>query len=139
MKLVLKDKKVTMVDNDRIVIVEENIDNVKTNSRNERWLVLPENSVNRKCTNLDKLIKLGTIDYGNEVKETRTLTHTNTHDRPSKASTSWVEYLTDEERETLETLKEKAIKRMNDPLEILLRQKRELEKKIAEYQAKGTK
>ena len=139
MKLVLKDKKVTMVDNDRIVIVEENIDNVKTNSRNERWLVLPENSVNRKCTNLDKLIKLGTIDYGNEIKETRTLTHTNTHDRPSKASTSWVEYLTDEEKKTLETLKEKATKRMNDPLEILFRQKRELERKIAEYQSKGTK
>ena len=128
-----------MVDNDRIVIVEENIDNVKTNSRNERWLVLPENSVNRKCTNLDKLIKLGTIDYGNEIKETRTLTHTNTHDRPSKASTSWVEYLTDEEKKTLETLKEKATKRMNDPLEILFRQKRELERKIAEYQSKGTK
>ena len=138
MKVILKDKKVTMVDNDRIVIVEENIDNIKTNSRNERWLVLPENSVNRKYTNLDRLIKLGTIDYGNEVKETRTLTHTNTHDRPYKASTSWVEYLTDEERETLETLKEKAIKRMNDPLEILLRQKRELEKKIAELQSKGT-
>lgn len=139
MKLVLKDKKVTMVDNDRIVIVEENIDNIKTNSRNERWLVLPENSVNRKCTNLDKLIKLGTIDYGNEIKETRTLTHTNTHDRPSKASTSWVEYLTEEEKKTLETLKEKATKRMNDPLEILLRQKRELEKKISELQRKGTK
>ena len=139
MKLVLKDKKVTMVDNDRIVIVEEKIDDVKTNSRNERWLVLPENSVNRKCTNLDKLIKLGTIDYGNEIKETRTLTHTNTHDRPSKASTSWVEYLTDEEKKTLETLKEKATKRMNDPLEILFRQKRELERKIAEYQSKGTK
>ena len=139
MKLVLKDKKVTMVDNDRIVIVEENIDNVKTNSRNERWLVLPENSVNRKCTNLDKLIKLGTIDYGNEIKETRTLTHTNTHDRPSKASTSWVEYLTDEEKKTLETLKENATQRMNDPLEILLRQKRELERKIAELQSKDTK
>lgn len=139
MKLVLKDKKVTMVDNDRIIIVEENIDNVKTNSRNERWLVLPENSVNRKCTNLDKLIKLGTIDYGNEIKETRTLTHTNTHDRPSKASTSWVEYLTEEEKKTLETLKEKATKRMNDPLEILLRQKRELERKISELQSKDTK
>lgn len=138
MKVILRDKKVTMVDNDRIVIVEENIDNIKTNSRNERWLVLPENSVNRKYTNLDRLIKLGTIDYGDEVKETRTLTHTNTHDRPSKPSTSWVEYLTDEERETLETLKEKALKRMNDPLEILLRQKRELEKKIAELQSKGT-
>ena len=139
MKLVLKDKKVTMVDNDRIVIVEENIDNCKSDKDGKKYLVLPENSVNRKYTQLDKLIKLGTIDYGNEIKETRTLTHTNTHDRPSKTSTSWVEYLNDEERETLETIKEKAIKRMNDPLEILLRQKRELEKKIAEYQAKGTK
>lgn len=136
MKVILKDKKVTMVDNDRIIIVEENIDNIKTNSRNERWLVLPENSVNRKYTNLDKLIKLGAIDYGDEVKEKRTLTHTN--DRPSKASASWVEYLTDDERKTLEDIKAKATQRMNDPIEQLLRQKRELERKIAELQSKGT-
>lgn len=139
MKLVLKDKKVTMVDNDRIVIVEENIDNCKSDKYGKKYLVLPENSVNRKYTQLDKLIKLGTIDYGNEIKETRTLTHTNTHDRPSKTSTSWVEYLTDEERKILDDLKEKAVKRMNDPLEILLRQKRELEKKISELQSKDTK
>ena len=132
MKVILNGKKVTMVDNDRIVIVEENIDNVRTNSRNERWLVLPENSVNRKYTNLDKLIKLGTIDYGDEIKQTRTLT--NTHDRPSKVSTSWVEYLTDEEKKTLEELKAKATQRMNDPLEQLLRQKRDLERRIAELE-----
>lgn len=138
MKLVLKDKKVTMVDNDRIVIVEENIDNCKSDRYGKKYLVLPENSVNRKYTQLDKLIKLGTIDYGNEIKETRTLTRTNTHDRPSKTSTSWVEYLTEEEKKTFETLIEKATKRMNDPIEILLRQKRELERKIAELQSKGT-
>ena len=137
MKVVLNEKKVTMADNDRIVLVEENIDNIKTNSRNERWLVLPENSVNRKYTNLDKLIKLGTIDYGDELKETRTLTHTN--DKPSKTSTSWVEYLCEEEKQTFEDLKSKAIQRMNDPIEKLLRQKRDLEKKIAELQSKGTK
>lgn len=137
MKLVLKDKKVIMVDNDRIVIVEENIDNCKADREGKKYLVLPENSVNRKYTQLDKLIKLGTIDYGDEIKETRTLTHTN--DRPSKTSTSWVEYLSEEEKQTFEDLKSKAIQRMNDPVEKLLRQKRDLEKKIAELQSKGTK
>lgn len=137
MKIILKEKKVTMVDNDRIVIVEENIDRIKTNARGERWLVLPENSVNRQYTNLDKLIKLGTIDYGDEVKEKRTLTHSG--DKPSKSTTSWLNYLTDDERKTLEDIKTKATARMNDPLEQLLRQKRELEAKIAELQAKGTK
>ena len=137
MKVILKDKKVTMVDNDRIVIVEENIDNVHKNSRGERWLVLPENSVNRQYTNLDKLIKLGTIDYGDEVKEKRTITRSG--DKPSKSTTTWLSYLTDDERKTIEDIKAKATARMNDPLEQLLRQKRELEAKIAELQAKGTK
>ena len=138
MKLVLKDKKVTMVDNDRIVIVEENIDNIKPNSKNERYLILPKNSVNRKYTNLDKLIKLQTIDYGDEIKETRTINRTNLNHEP-KISSKWFDYLTDEEIETFNTIKEKAIKRMNDPLEILLRQKRELERKISELQSKDTK
>lgn len=137
MKIILKENKVTMVDNDRIVIVEENIDRIKKNSRGERWLMLPENSVNRQYTNLDKLIKLGTIDYGDEVKEKRTITHSG--DKPSKSATSWLNYLTDDERKTLEDIKAKATARMNDPLEQLLKQKRELEAKIAELQSKGTK
>ena len=138
MKLVLKDKKVTMVDNDRIVICEENIDNIKPNSKHERYLILPKNSVNRKYTNLDKLIKLQTIDYGDEIKETRTINRTNFNHEP-KTSLKWYDYLTDEERKTLETIKENATQRMNDPLEILLRQKRELEKRISELQSKDTK
>ena len=137
MKVILKDKKVTMVDNDRIVIVEENIDNVHKNARGERCLVLPENSVNRQYTNLDKLIKRGTIDYGDEVKEKRTITRSG--DKPSKSAATWLDYLTDDERKTIEDIKAKATTRMNDPLEQLLRQKRELEAKIAELQAKGTK
>lgn len=137
MKIILKDKKVTMVDNDRIVIVEENIDNCKADRDGKKYLVLPENSVNRKYTQLDKLLKLGTIDYGDEVKEKRTITRSG--DKPSKSATTWLSYLTDDERKTIEDIKAKATARMNDPLEQLLRQKRELEAKIAELQAKGTK
>lgn len=99
--------------------------------------MLPENSVNRQYTNLDKLIKLGTIDYGDEVKEKRTITRSG--DKPSKSATTWLDYLTDDERKTIEDIKAKATTRMNDPLEQLLRQKRELEAKITELQAKGTK
>ena len=94
--------------------------------------------MNRKYTNLDKLIKLQTIDYGDEIKETRTINRTNLNHEP-KTSLKWYDYLTDEEIKTFNTIKEKAIKRMNDPLEILLRQKRELEKRISELQSKDTK
>ena len=133
MKITLREKTAIMIDNNQETIIEENIDNIKPNSKNERYLILPKNSVNRKYTNLDKLIKLQTIDYGDEIKESRTINH------EPKTSSKWYDYLTDEERETLETIKENATRRMNDPLEILLRQKRELEKKISELQRKDTK
>ena len=138
MKIKLKEKTAIMIDNNQETIIEENIDNIKPNSKNERYLILPKNSVNRKYTNLDKLIKLQTIDYGDEIKETRTINRTNLNHEP-KTSSKWFDYLTDEEIETFNTIKEKAIKRMNDPLEILLRQKRELERKIEELQSKDTK
>ena len=138
MKITLREKTAIMIDNNQETIIEKNIDNIKPNSKNERYLILPKNSVNRKYTNLDKLIKLQTIDYGDEIKETRTINRTNLNHEP-KISTKWFDYLTDEEIETFNTIKEKAIKRMNDPLEILLRQKRELERKISELQSKDTK
>ena len=75
---------------------------------------------------------------GDEIKESRTINRTNLNHEP-KTSSKWYDYLTDEERKTLETIKENATRRMNDPLEILLRQKRELEKKISELQSKDTK
>ena len=138
MKITLREKTAIMIDNNQETIIEENIDNIKPNSKNERYLILPKNSVNRKYTNLDKLIKLQTIDYGDEIKESRTINRTNLNHEP-KISSKWFDYLTDEEIETFNTIKEKAIKRMNDPLEILLRQKRELERKIEELQSKDTK
>ena len=138
MKITLREKTAIMIDNNQETIIEENIDNIKPNSKNERYLILPKNSVNRKYTNLDKLIKLQTIDYGDEIKETRTINRTNLNHEP-KTSSKWYDYLTDEEKKTLETIKENATRRMNDPLEILLRQKRELERKIAELQSKDTK
>ena len=138
MKITLREKTAIMIDNNQETIIEKNIDNIKPNSKNERYLILPKNSVNRKYTNLDKLIKLQTIDYGDEIKESRTINRTNLNHEP-KTSLKWYDYLTDEERKTLETIKENATRRMNDPLEILLRQKRELERKIAELQSKDTK
>lgn len=96
-----------------------------TDPKNERILKLPENSSNRKWYSADK------VDKGqNELTFKASIKLGGRHIKPSKEE--WTMYLTDEEKDQLEALKELATKRMNDPIE---KAKRALEQARKEYEA----
>lgn len=96
-----------------------------TDPKNERILKLPENSSNRKWYSADK------VDKGQvELTFKASVKLGSKHMKPSKED--WTMYLTDEEKDELEALKEQATKRMNDPIE---KAKRALEQARKEYEA----
>ena len=97
---------------------------------------LPVNSCNRQWIKVDYLKAKGIIDYGNEVKEKRTLNISG--DRQS--SKKWYEYLDENDKKVALELIQKAESnrkaQVNNPVEKLKRKIAEYEAKIAEYEAK---
>lgn len=72
---------------------------------NKYWLTLPENELNRKCVSVDKIEKNGGELIIDTYKETRKLTKDDNSIKSPKSIKNWVDYLTDDERETYEKLK----------------------------------
>ena len=69
MKVYIENNKFYLNDNDNIIELTK----INKDSRGGEWLHLPENSCNREWVSLNKLRKNQVIDYGNEVKEKKTL------------------------------------------------------------------
>ena len=81
----------------------QSIDINQTDPKNPSILKLPENPSNRKWYSITKIEKGQTeLTY----KETRTIDRTNTSEKPT-ATRNWTEYLTDEERQIIDEIKEK--------------------------------
>lgn len=95
--------------------------------KNADVLKLPENSSNRKWLNKKKVVEAGGT-FELTYKESKHFDKT----APKAPKTDWYEYLTEEEKDMYSTLKENALRRMNDPLEIA---RRAYEKAQAEYEA----
>lgn len=131
MKVYLQNDKAYMDDNGNIVeLTKTGLEK----SKNKMYYVLPENSLNRKYLYVDKLKELGTIDYGTAYKETRTL--------GTKVG-KWQDYLTDEERKTLDKIKAECEKRLEAAKELkkpqtekekLLAKIAKLEEQVAKYE-----
>lgn len=98
----------------------------KTYPNEPNTLVLPSNTANRKYCNSKKVDEAGELKL--EYKESKKLGSTKT----KATATDWYDYLSEEEKDQYSTLKENALRRMNDPLEIA---KRAYEKAQAEYEA----
>ena len=129
MKVYLQNDKEFMDDNGNIVeITKTGLEK----SKNKMYYVLPENSLNRKYLYVDKLKEMQTIDYGNEVKATRTI---------STSAGKWQDYLTEEERETIKNIEEAAKKRLEAARELKTPQteNERLFAKIAKLQAQVAK
>lgn len=129
MKIYLQNDKAFMEDNGNIVEV------TKTGlekSKNKMYYVLPENSLNRKYLYVDKLKELGTIDYGDAYKTTRTI---------GTSAGKWQDYLTNEEKETIDKIKAECEKRLETAKELKKPQteKEKLLAKIAKLQAQIAK
>lgn len=82
------------------------------------WLVLPENPENRKYVKISKVEK-----NGNELELTPIDRSGNPQSKSSSKSSgitrqSWLDYLTHDERLTIEDLKSRALERMTDPKEL---------------------
>lgn len=110
-----------LVDGDITLPIDELVDDGKT-------LKLPKNSSNRTYYSLKKMTEgHDELTY----KETRTLS-VKGDAKPKQAP--WEDYLTDEEKKTLEDLKAKAEERRNKKtLEDLVAEKARLEAEIAKY------
>lgn len=93
------------------------------------WIILPENPENRKYIKISKLEK-----NGGELE----LTPINKSGNPQSSAKSsgislanWLDYLTPDERSTIEDLRKKGLERMNDPKEVA---RLKYEKAKAEYE-----
>ena len=126
MKAYIENGKFYLNDNDNIVELTE----IHRDSNGEESIRLPENSCNRQWIKVNKLRKLQIVDYGNEVKEKRTLNLTGER-KPTK---KWYEYLTDEDKKIALKLIEKAEENRrkieNDPAEKIKEQIRKLQEKL---------
>lgn len=129
MKVYLQDGKAYMDDNGSIVeITKTGLEK----SKNKMYYVLPENSLNRKYLYVDKLKEMQTIDYGDEVKATRTI---------GTSAGKWQDYLTDDEKDTIAKIKAECEKRLEAAKELKKPQteKEKLLAKIAKLKAKVAK
>ena len=88
------------------------------------WIILPENPTNRKLINPSKLVKLNEgEEYNLSEKSPRKI--------DVKSDKNVQDYLTDEEKEIIKEIYERAKVRMNDPLE---KARREYERAKVEYE-----
>lgn len=104
-------------------------------TKDGQWLKLPENSVNRQYVSIAKVLKAPdeTLDYGDIVKESRTISPNPDRENRQSAprSSEWIEkYLDEEDKIVYRALVEKAKKKMQ--LEKLLAAKEELQRQIEE-------
>lgn len=110
--------------------------NIYTDKLGVQSIRLPDNSCNRQWVKVEYLKAKGVIDYGDEVKEKRTLNFSG--DR--KSSKKWYEYLDENDMKVALQLIEKAENirkaQVNDPVEKLKAKIAEYQAKIAEYEAK---
>lgn len=131
MKIYLQNDKAFMEDNGNIVeITKTGLEK----SKNKMYYVLPENSLNRKYLYVDKLKELGTIDYGDAYKATRTI---------GTSAGKWQDYLTDKEKETINKIKAECEKRLEAVKELkkpqtekekLLAKIAKLKEQVAKYE-----
>lgn len=129
MKIYLQNDKAFMEDNGNIVeITKTGLEK----SKNKMYYVLPENSLNRKYLYVDKLKEQGTIDYGDAYKATRTI---------GTSTGKWQDYLTNEEKETIDKIKAECEKRLEAAKELKKPQteKEKLLAKIAKLKAQVAK
>lgn len=126
MKVYIENGKFYLNDNDNIVELTQ----IHKDANGEESIRLPENSCNRQWIKVNKLRKLQIVDYGNEIKEKRTLNLSGER----KSTKKWYEYLTDEDKKIALELIEKAEnnrrKIENDPTEKIKEQIRKLQEKL---------
>lgn len=126
MKVYIENNKFYLNDNDNIIELTK----INKDSRGGEWLRLPENSCNREWVSLNKLRKNQVIDYGNEIKEKRTLNLSGER----KSTKKWYEYLNEDDKkialELIEKAEENRKKIENDPAEKIREQIRKLQEKL---------
>lgn len=102
----------------------------KTYPGEPNTLVLPSNTANRKYCNSKKVDAAGELKL--DFKESKHIGSKSKGTSKTTSKESWMDYLTDEEKEQYNKLKAEAERRMNDPIAIA---KRTYEKAQAEYEA----
>lgn len=126
MKVYIENNKFYLNDNDNIIELTK----INKDSRGGEWLHLPENSCNREWVSMNKLRKNQVIDYGNEIKEKRTLNLSGER----KSTKKWYEYLNEDDKkialELIEKAEENRKKIENDPAEKIREQIRKLQEKL---------
>ena len=137
LKIELKDNQITMADNEQVTVLPKTLEEYmqgKADPRGKHWISLPANSLNRQYVCVEKLLAKGIVEYAepnNRDISSRAIGN------PLKSKReAWTDYLTDEERQTIEDIRSKCEARMNDPLTKLLKEKERLDAMIAELKAK---
>lgn len=120
-KIYKENDKFYMEDGDAPVV---EVTKIVTDKKGKDWLILPENSSNRKCIVLTKVTETG-IELG--YKETRTST--------SSGRKKLEDYLTDEERQIIADIMAKCKERKEADKPAPLSEADKLRAKIAKYEA----
>ena len=137
LKIELKDNKITVADNEQVTVLPKTLEeymNGKADSRGKHWISLPANSLNRQWVCVEKLLAKGIVEYA-EPNNRSDISSQAIGNPLRKTSKGWVDYLTDEERKTIDDIRAKCEARMNDPLTKLLKEKERLDAMIAKLQA----